>query len=510
MFPSNNDNETKVTLETEMSPIPEDPPFHILLLGDWSGRNTQAVSSDLSKSNPIEIDRDNFEDILRKLDVKINLDFRDLGGNVLSINFTEFEDFHPDRIFQRLPLFANFRDIRQRLMNRQTFDDAACEVRSWLTDTDNEKSSESEVQDTVTKAESEVSSSNLLDQILGETDENVGVLKSQSAESAELAAFVKKLVKPYLVQTDTVELSNLLMIVDEVISDLMRKILHHPQFQAIESAWRGLYFLVRRVETDRELKIFLFDVSKEELTANLKSHNYLTDSHLYRILAQQVDSSWAIVCGNYTFSLNVDDAATLIRFSKIAADSNAPFISHIKPEIFGFSSFADSYSSNNWEIFKDSTEVKLWSMLRTIPEAKHLALALPRTLGRLPYGKNTEPTETFYFEEFISPQQHEDYLWTNPIFICSLLLAKTFRQNGWNISSNFFQEVEGLPVHLYQDEFESKTKPCAETLMTQNNYEKILDQGLIPLVSFKNEDRIRIGGFQSIAHPPSIIKGNWK
>ena len=38
MIPSNTDFDTEVTLETESQPLPEDPPFHILLLGDWSGR----------------------------------------------------------------------------------------------------------------------------------------------------------------------------------------------------------------------------------------------------------------------------------------------------------------------------------------------------------------------------------------------------------------------------------------------------------------------------------------
>lgn len=513
MISSDTDYETKVTLETGMSPIAEDPPFHILILGDWSGHESLAVDSDLSKSKPIEIDRDSFEEVLRKLDVRLNLDFQDGGGNALSLRFTEFEDFHPDKIFRQLPLFADLRDVRRRLVNSQTFNDAAREVRSWLVETKNEKVSESKIQDTVAE-EPKSPPDDLLNQILGQADENTATLPSQNTESTELNALVKKLVKPYLVQTDTAEQSKLLIIVDEVISDLMRKILHHPQFQALESAWRGAYFLVRRVETDSQLKIYLLDVSKEELTINLKSDSDLTKSYLYQILSRQTDKtfgedSWAVVCGNYTFSLDVDNVATLIRLAKIAADTDTPFVSHIKPEIFGFESFAKADASDSWKPSEGSTEEKLWTMLRAIPEATHLALALPRTLARLPYGENTEPTETFYFEEFMLSVYHEHYLWTNPVFFISSLLAQTFRQYGWDMSQNFFQDIDGLPVHLYRDELEKKTKPCAEILMTQSNCERILDQGLIPLISFKDDDKIRIGGYNSIAHPPSLLKGRW-
>jgi len=514
MFPSDTDYETKVTLETEMSPLPETPSFHILILGDWSGRESRAADSDLFESNPFEIDRDNFETVLEKLDVRLNLNFQNNDETVLFLRFSQFDDFHPDRIFQQLPLFSSLRDVRQRLINPQTFDEAAREVRSWLVESKDERASETKVQKLAIKENSESAPNDLLDQILGQTDENSTASRTQNTELSELSALIKELVKPHLIQTDAAEQSKLLLIVDEVISDLMRKILHHPQFQALESAWRGAHFLVRRIETGSKLKIHLLDISKDELAINLKSDSNLTNSRIYRILSRQIgkvsgDEFWAVICGNYTFSLNVDDVAALIRLAKIGSTSDTPFISHLKPEMFGFESFAEIDASESWKISEGSTEENLWTMLRTVPEASSLALALPRILSRLPYGAATEPTEIFYFEEFTASIQHNFYLWSNPIFICALLLAQTFQQYGWNMSQNFFQDVDGLPLHLYQNEFGKKTKPCAEILVTQSNYEKISEQGLISIISFKDTDRIRLGGFQSIAYPPSTLKGKW-
>ena len=505
MFPSNTDYDTKVTLESDAMLVEDDLPFHILLLGDWSGKESRSAENDSPKFKPVEIDRDNFDEVLGKLNVKLGLHFQDDEDNALFLDFKELEDFHPDNIFRRLPLFADLRDVRKRLSNAKYFQCGSNEVQSWYSDANNLQ--------TVSEEAIKISSNDLLDDILNQTNENVTEPRSQNSDSSELSHLIRKLVKPHLIQIDTAEQSNLLMIVDEVISDLMRKILHHPQFQALESAWRGAYFLVRGVETNSDLKIFMLDISKSELSNNLRSLNDLEDSLFFQIVTEDVGGSdgkpWAVVCGNYTFSLNVDDVATLLRIAKISNNASTPFISHIKPQMFGFGTFNENSNSENWKFSENLPEGKLWSFLRKSSEVTHLGLAMPCILARLPYGDKTEPTEAFSFEEFKEHIKHEKYLWFNPCFFTALLLANTFREYGWNISQNLFQDIEGLPMHIYQDETESKTKPCAEILMTQNNCERIIEQGLIPLISFKDTDKIRLGRLQSIAHPFSVLRGRW-
>lgn len=136
-------------------------------------------------------------------------------------------------------------------------------------------------------------------------------------------------------------------------------------------------------------------------------------------------------------------------------------------------------------------------------------MTTPRVLSRLPYGERTEPTETFYFEELTSEERHEDFLWSNPVFFVGKLLADTFRQHGWDMSKHFLQDIEGLPFYSYREEQEGSFKPCAETLMTQEKYENFMEEGFMPMISFKNSDKARVGSWQSIAYPPSILKGRW-
>jgi type VI secretion system protein ImpC len=66
-----------------------------------------------------------------------------------------------------------------------------------------------------------------------------------------------------------------------------------------------------------------------------------------------------------------------------------------------------------------------------------------------------------------------------------------------------------LPLHIYLKAGESESKPCAEVLLTEDAVERILEAGLMPLVSFKGRDRVRLVRFQSIADPPRALAGRW-
>ena len=67
---------------------------------------------------------------------------------------------------------------------------------------------------------------------------------------------------------DTIE--GMIARLDEKLSAQVNEILHAPEFQQIESAWRGLHYLVFNSETDANLKIRVMNVSKSEIYRNLR------------------------------------------------------------------------------------------------------------------------------------------------------------------------------------------------------------------------------------------------
>ena len=509
MFPTNTDFETQFTFETEANPIADNSPFQILLLGDWSGGGAKP---DLLLRRPIEIDRDNFEDVMNRLKVNVELDLVGDKTSLITLNFNEIEDFHPDKIFNSISHFNDLRELRRRLLDKNSFEDAAREVRSLFNQTQGNDLSK-EVSHSVSNISPESDSKDLLDQILSQSNEIPSTF-SPRTHSDEIQDLVEHTIKPFLVRTDENEQAKLLNVIDESTSELMRKILSHSDFQNLESAWLGLYFLVRQIETSTELKIYIFDVTKHEISHNLQSVSSLADSFLYRTLFSEArddlnSSPWSLLAGNYSFDCNIDDIALLMRLTKLSAFAKAPFISYIFPETSGFSSSTELIDSDTKNLSFDTNAQKLWTTIRSLPESEYLGLATPRYLARLPYGFDTVPIDSFNFEEFDLRTGSCDYLWSNPCFICVILIAQTFNKYGWDMNNISFKELDGFPVHIYQDNGEIKTKPSVEVLLTSNEYESILDFGLIPLFSFINSDQIRVLRFQSIAFPLKPLRGKW-
>ena len=160
--------------------------------------------------------------------------------------------------------------------------------------------------------------------------------------------------------------------------------------------------------------------------------------------------------------------------------------------------------------WSESKALESWKQLRLRPESASAALVLPRFLLRLPYGQETSSLESFEFEEFSGPPFHNGYLWGNSAFVVALLLGQSFSEAGWEMRPGGFSQIENLPLHSFRVEGDSQLKPCAEVLLTEEAVERILDQGLIPLVSYKGRDSARVGRFQSMAEPHRPLAGRWQ
>jgi len=491
---SSEDLETAVTLESSRTGIVEEPPFHILVLGDWSG---DGEKRDLDARKPIEIDRDEFDDVMSKLAVSVELDFDD--GTILPLEFNDLDDFHPDAIFRKIPMFSDLRDLRKRLKDESSFYSAAREVR--------DRFNVKRPSEPVDLPSEEPPAEDLLGAILSKPSGGAPAPKPRL--SSDLGNLISDLVRPHLVSVDENEQAGMLAAVDEATSGLMRKILHHRKFQELEASWRALYLLVRRTETSTDLKIFLLDVSKDELADNLKSASNLDETTLYRILIKDAYDAdpWALVVGSFAFSAIVDDVASLMRISKICKVANSPFVSQMLADVLGVQSLFDNADPRQWKLGDDTEAGKLWAALCSQTDSEYVGMTMPRFLSRLPYGADTEPLENFQLEEFVDAPVHDQYAWANSAFLAAQLIAESYSAYGWEMGRALKQDIEGLPVHVYKDGTETVFKPCGEVLLTEDACNKLMEHGLMPLVSFKNTDRVKLARFQSIAD--TALKGMW-
>lgn len=499
---------------TEAEPDSETP-FRIVILGDFSGRaNRKAmeIGDALANRRPILIDRDNFDSVFAKLSPCLDLVLGGAEGYLDTLKFSELDDFHPDRIFQQVQLFRKLRDTREKLTDPATFKQTAAELgmqearpSAAPPPANPRRVANAEVQ--------QLASGSLLDQMLEETE-----AQSQQPRPShgpdELTSLVHRIVAPHVVPKADPRQAEMLALIDLATSAQMSALLHLPLFQAIEAAWRAVYFLVRNIETDTRLKLLLIDLSKEELAADLASSEDLRSTGIYRLLVEKTVGTpgaepWAVIAGNFTFGSSSKDAALLGRMAKVAAAAGAPFLAGAKLDLLGCDSIADLPDPRQWKMEPNPEAARAWAGVRHLPEASYVGLVLPRFLLRLPYGKDTEATELFEFEELQEPANHEDYLWSNPAFATVLLLAQTYAEQGWELHPGALSEIRGLPVHVYKENGESHAKPCAEVLMTQTAAEEMLERGFMVLASLKDQPAVRLVRFQSIADPPTALSGRW-
>ncbi|HTK38883.1 MAG TPA: type VI secretion system contractile sheath large subunit, partial [Pyrinomonadaceae bacterium] len=436
--------ESMFTFGAETGGVVDQPPFRVLILGDWSG---DSEKRDLADRRLLEIDRDNFDEAIRKMGASVNLALGD--GQEINLRFEELDDFHPDRIFEQVGLFNELRDLRKRLKDPNEFNAAANDVRSWI-GSKSEVQPEPQTAPAVAAAEpvETAESGDLLSQILTQPSGSAAVARVKGSD--EINSLLREIVTPHVIRIDENEQSQMIAAVDHATSDVMRKILHDHKFQALEAAWRGLYFLVRGTDTSPDLKLYILNVSKDELINSLKSAESLSETPLYKTLVRDTVETpgaepWAVVVGNYAFLPEKDDVAALIRISRLAQAAYAPFVSHMRPEVLGVHTLEGNTDPKDWNLSADTDAGKLWATLRGLDESRFLGLTIPRFLARLPYGADTDPLERFSFEEFEAKPAHDLYLWANSALACALLLAQSYAEYGWEMGDSLMQDIDGLP-----------------------------------------------------------------
>ena len=276
----------------------------------------------------------------------------------------------------------------------------------------------------------------------------------------------------------------------------MRAMLSDPDFQALEAAWRSLFFFFRYVASGGELHVHLIDLSYAELYDRIPE---------LRAILTGGDPGWSLLVGLYTFTYERADCELLARVGALARATGAPFLGAIHSCLFGCQSIAASPHPEKWKALP-AEKLEAWRRLRESEDASWIGLAFPRFLLRLPYGKMTSPVASFDFEEMPRGSAHDDYLWGNPAMACACLLGQEFHREGWEMLPHSNARIEGVPLHIAPD---CGPMPPAEIWMPEEFAQKVAEEGVMPLVSVRDADAIELVRFQSIADPPQPLAGPW-
>ncbi|MHC4325649.1 MAG: type VI secretion system contractile sheath domain-containing protein, partial [Planctomycetota bacterium] len=281
----------------------DNTPFSVAVLADFSGRANRGLCEtgpSIAARRRISVDVDNLDNLPMKLDAEIHIPLGGKDGPRIILRFNELDDFHPDKIFDRLEVFQKLKTTRKLLQDPATFAEAASQVRCWAAGQQQETAPKDESADSnQAQKESDVDT---IERLLGKKTDREPTSAS-AGQFIDVESLIHEFVKPYIVPAPDPQQAELVAQVDQAISGQMRAILHHPDFQELEAAWRMLQFLVTQVETDETLKLYLIDVSKAELASDMASADQIQSAGAYHLLAGQSEAEpYAVLVGGYQFN----------------------------------------------------------------------------------------------------------------------------------------------------------------------------------------------------------------
>jgi len=473
-------------------------PCHIVVLADLSGRHHSGLDdhTTLSQRKVHEVTRDNFDDVFVRMGVTLDLVIADAP-----IKFQELDDLHPDYIYERVDLFSQFRTLKRKLNKADSFDAAAREIQSWSAAKTPEHS------EPAPQTSRDDGQDDVLDMLLHST-------RAQQEAAQSIQGLIQQIVSPYVVPADDPRKSELLSTVDQATSHLLREILHSSAFQDIESSWRGLYWLLRQLETDQNLRLFVVDVSLQEIVEDNQA-NADSTTQLHKLLVDQKVGEgsvpYSVIVADYRIEDQVSHCEALANLASAAADSHAVLLAGGSERLAGCPGLATISDPDHWYLHNqgETDFTLMWDAIREQDYSQYVVLTCPRFMLRLPYGAQTSPLDAFAFEELPKDGQHAYYLWGNGAWLVAAQLGNYFSGGGWSMQATSATKVTQLPLHVYKEHGQSNVMPCAEVLLTDVTAGALMNHGLLPLRSVRDEDSVVIPTLRSISSVDPILLGPW-
>jgi type VI secretion system protein ImpC len=316
--------------------------------------------------------------------------------------------------------------------------------------------------------------------------------------SAALSVFVKSVVESgqSVEKIDKAMLDHHIAEIDRKMSAQLDDILHHPKFQQMESAWRGLKFLIDRCDFRKNIKIDVLDLSKDELAEDFEDAPETIQSGLYKhVYTEEYDTPggepYGAMITNFAFDSSATDITLLQEAAKVGAACHCPFLGTATPKFFGKDTIQDLPKIEDLHNYMERAEFLKWNNFRKADDSRYVGLMLPRFALRLPYGPDTQPVKEFNYMEDVKGTEHNKYLWGNSSFAFAANMSRSFVQNGWCVQIRGPEsggKVEDLPVHVYDVGKGNQVKIPTEILIPETREFEFAQEGFIPLSFYKNRN----------------------
>jgi len=318
----------------------------------------------------------------------------------------------------------------------------------------------------------------------------------QQGIAALVAGAVKRGVDKVAINKQVVD--DFIAEIDQQLSAQINEILHHQEFQKLESAWRSLKYLVDNTEFRQNIRIEVLNTTKEDLLEDFQDCKDWQKSGLFKTVYRDQYNTfggnpYGLMVSNFEFDYRNPEIELLSEISRVSAVAKCPFLGAASPTMFGKkeNSFTGlPRMAEMYEIFEQPQYTK-WNSFRESDDSRYIGLAMPRVLMRKPYTIADQDVKDFTFEEDVRVEHHERYLWGNASFALAGRMTESFANFGWYnsmVGPTSGGTVPNLPLHQYEAGGQYQTKIPTETLISEDMDVDLCNFGFIPLVMRKGSD----------------------
>ena len=430
----------KLTYATDQSDEQE-LPFRILVLGDFSLKSDDYISEG---PEPTSVNTENFNSILKEHNITLGIWVENHlinGGEDLNITFpvTTLDDLSPDSVVETVPQMKKLIEFKNRLIK--------------------------------------IRQDNLL----------------SSGDPAKIDEGNKEFLSSIGIDILNLKQEQFNFVIAEIVFRLNKQldeIVHSNEFVEIESLWRGLYFLVEKIDPRENCTVDILDVSKESLRHDFEEWNDISESSLFKVLyddefGQFGGNPFGAMIGTYSFSHRVKDIDLLKNISRISAISHAPFIADLSPEFFGTKNMSHLAEINEInDLIEKGVQYQKWRSFRATDSAKYIGLTLPGFKLRSPYDYRFDSINSFNYKE------GDSNLWGNASYAFASCLLNSFARSRWclNITGPEWGKVTDLFCHTDNILGKNQLSISTQMLISEEKEAQLTQAGFIPLIHQKNSE----------------------
>jgi len=480
--------------------VTTDQPYHVLLVSNFAGSDAGTVSGPLSKG-VVNAAADSLGELMQTARPTVAYKTTDplASGNVMAevnITFDSLKAFDPKNLVGQIPAAKSLAAVRERIVNRlhgKLSPEALSAAVATAVAADNgiEWLQQSLEWTPAPKA----ADPDAVDDLLGQLD-----LGGESGEESTPApkSPIGKIVAAAadgstIPMEEASALRRTLAEVDRRISSWLTTVLHSPQVQSVESAWRSLAFLMSQMDFRKGLRLSLLHTADGELLERIRT--MLIDP----VFDEGVDAP-ALIVVDHQFGNSAPDVEALDELAQHAASLPAVALAGISPQFFG-ARFA-------WQIATlptirnvfDQWQFAKWKTLRSQPYARSLGVVFGRCLLRIPYGQRNgnvlDPRAAaggvdFFYREPCAGDK--DFVWANGPIGAATTIVRSVADSGWPtaMSGYVHGRVEGFKTAMGDKKGDKKFGP-GDSPLPQAKIEELGIVGINAVAGIPNHDHMLV------------------